>query len=407
MTIAVVLVLGFALVIFASRDNEATADDSPPQANIDHWHAAYGIYACDAFLTPIEVQDDPEGIHSHADGVIHIHPWVGAAAGKNATLQVFADAVGLELSNDEITVPGVATFKNGQDCNGEPASWKAAVWADENAETPVIVTEDFGDIHFTNDRMLITLAFVPDGTDIPKPESQGQLDQLTDVPQAPGTAALEFVGGYRHPGDRRSGDHRSALGDRCRHHRFVRAVVLVGGFGTRLRPLTLTKPKQMLPVVHRPMIDWVVGHLAPFGIDEAILSLGYKPDAFIEAFPDSTCAGVRLRYAVEPEPLDTAGAVGFAARDAGIDETFLVVNGDVFTDLDVELAGRLPSRTRRRRHHPPHAGRRSLDVRCRADRRRRPRDRVHREAAARRSADEPHQCGHLRARAVGARPHRR
>jgi mannose-1-phosphate guanylyltransferase len=115
----------------------------------------------------------------------------------------------------------------------------------------------------------------------------------------------------------------------------VRAVVLVGGFGTRLRPLTLTKPKQMLPVVHRPMIDWVVGHLAPFGIDEAILSLGYKPDAFIEAFPDSTCAGVRLRYAVEPEPLDTAGAVGFAARDAGIDETFLVVNGDVFTDLDV------------------------------------------------------------------------
>jgi hypothetical protein len=198
-TIAVVLVLGFALVIFASRDNEATADDSPPQANIDHWHAAYGIYACDAFLTPIEVQDDPEGIHSHADGVIHIHPWVGAAAGKNATLQVFADAVGLELSNDEITVPGVATFKNGQDCNGEPASWKAAVWADENAETPVLVTEDFGDIHFTNDRMLITLAFVPDGTDIPKPESQGQLDQLTDVPQAPGTAAPSSSAGIDIP----------------------------------------------------------------------------------------------------------------------------------------------------------------------------------------------------------------
>ena len=133
-TIAVVLVLGFALVIFASRDNEATADDSPPRANSDHWHAAYGIYACDAFLTPITVQDDPEGIHSHADGVIHVHPWVGAAAGKNATLQVFADAVGLELSNDEITVPGVATFKNGQDCNGEPATWQAAVWNDENAE---------------------------------------------------------------------------------------------------------------------------------------------------------------------------------------------------------------------------------------------------------------------------------
>ena len=94
----------------------------------------------------------------------------------------------------------------------------------------------------------------------------------------------------------------------------MRAVVLVGGFGTRLRPLTLTTPKQMLPVVDRPMIEWVVGHLAGYGVDEAVLSLGYKPDAFIEAFPDDLCAGVRLRYAVEPEPLDTAGAIRFAAR---------------------------------------------------------------------------------------------
>ena len=353
-TIAVVLVLGFALVIFASRDNEATADDSPPQANVDHWHAAYGIYACDAFLTPIEVQDDPEGIHSHADGVIHIHPLVGAAAGKNATLQVFPDAVGLELSDDEITVPGVATFKNGEDCNGEPASWKAAVWADENAETPVLVTEDFGDIHFTNDRMLITLAFVPDGTDIPKPESQGQLDQLTDVPQQPSTPIVDSTIRARCVV---AGHDGRALVDRCRHDRFVRAVVLVGGFGTRLRPLTYTKPKQMLPVVHRPMIDYVVGHLAPFGIDEAILSLGYKPDAFIDAFPDATCAGVHVRYAVESEPLDTAGAIRFAARDAGIDETFLVVNGDVLTDLDVRSL--VDFHRARRRAKAPSTSRRS------------------------------------------------
>ncbi len=111
--------------------------------------------------------------------------------------------------------------------------------------------------------------------------------------------------------------------------------MLVGGFGTRLRPLTLTTPKQMLPVVHRPMIERVLAHLGAHGVDEAVLSMGYRPDAFIAAYPDRTCAGVRLHFAVDPEPLDTAGAVRFAARQAGIDERFLVANGDILTDLDV------------------------------------------------------------------------
>jgi len=115
----------------------------------------------------------------------------------------------------------------------------------------------------------------------------------------------------------------------------MKAVVLVGGFGTRLRPLTLTSPKQMLPVIDRPMLEHVIGGLGRHGVDEVVLSLGYKEDVFREAYPNSECAGVRLTYAVEPEPLDTAGAVRFAAEAAGIDETFIVINGDVFTDLDV------------------------------------------------------------------------
>jgi mannose-1-phosphate guanylyltransferase len=115
----------------------------------------------------------------------------------------------------------------------------------------------------------------------------------------------------------------------------VRAVVLVGGLGTRLRPLTLRTPKQMLPVAGRPMIEWVVEHLAGHGVDEVVLSLGYRPDAFRRAYPDATCAGVRLVYAVEDEPLDTAGAIRFAAGAAGVDERFLVVNGDILSDLDV------------------------------------------------------------------------
>lgn len=115
----------------------------------------------------------------------------------------------------------------------------------------------------------------------------------------------------------------------------MRAVVLVGGFGTRLRPLTFTTPKPMLPVGHRPIVENLVRMLSNAGVDEVVLGLGFKPEPFMEAFPDGTCAGVRLHYAVEPEPLDTAGAIKFAALHAGIDDTFVVVNGDVLTDLDV------------------------------------------------------------------------
>lgn len=116
----------------------------------------------------------------------------------------------------------------------------------------------------------------------------------------------------------------------------MRAVVLVGGFGTRLRPLTLEIPKQMLPIVGKPMIEHVVEYLASHGITEVVLSLGFAPDIFQSAYPDGHCNGVPIHYAIEPEPLDTAGAIRFAANSANIQETFLVLNGDVFTDLDIQ-----------------------------------------------------------------------
>jgi mannose-1-phosphate guanylyltransferase len=116
----------------------------------------------------------------------------------------------------------------------------------------------------------------------------------------------------------------------------MRAVVLVGGFGTRLRPLTLHTPKPMLTVGHVPIIERLVRNLARGGITEVTLALGFRPEPFVVAFPDNRCAGVALRYAVEPEPLDTAGAIRFAAEHAGIDDTFVVANGDVLTDLDLD-----------------------------------------------------------------------
>ncbi len=115
----------------------------------------------------------------------------------------------------------------------------------------------------------------------------------------------------------------------------MRAVVLVGGLGTRLRPLTYTIPKPMLPVLHVPIIERLVANLVRGGVTDVVLALGFKPEPFLEAFPDGQCAGATMTYAVEPEPLDTAGAIRFAAEAAGIDETFVVANGDILTDLDV------------------------------------------------------------------------
>lgn len=115
----------------------------------------------------------------------------------------------------------------------------------------------------------------------------------------------------------------------------MRAVILVGGFGTRLRPLTLSTPKQMLPVNGVTMLERVITNLGRHGVTEAVLALGYLPEVFKEAYPTGEIAGVGLRYAVEPEPLDTGGAIAFAARHVGIDDTFLALNGDVISSVDI------------------------------------------------------------------------
>ncbi len=118
----------------------------------------------------------------------------------------------------------------------------------------------------------------------------------------------------------------------------MHAVVLVGGFGTRLRPLTFEIPKPLLPVCNIPLLERLMTSLAHGGVTHAVLALGFKPEPFLKAFPNNRCAGVELSYAVEDRPLDTSGAIGFAARESKINErgeTFIVANGDILTDLDV------------------------------------------------------------------------
>jgi mannose-1-phosphate guanylyltransferase len=118
----------------------------------------------------------------------------------------------------------------------------------------------------------------------------------------------------------------------------VQAVVLVGGEGTRLRPLTEHVPKPALTLVDRPFLAYVVEWLAGHGVDEIVLACGFLPDVLREALAgEEERAGARIRYVVEPEPLGTAGAIRYAADALGEDlgDRFLALNGDVLTDLDL------------------------------------------------------------------------
>lgn len=112
----------------------------------------------------------------------------------------------------------------------------------------------------------------------------------------------------------------------------MKAVMLVGGFGTRLRPLTLDVKKELMPVANRPFLEHVLAHLSRHGVDEAILTTGYLAEAFRD-LPSERAHGVKLTIVKEDEPLDTCGAVKNVEHM--LDGTFLVLNGDIFTSLDI------------------------------------------------------------------------
>jgi mannose-1-phosphate guanylyltransferase len=118
----------------------------------------------------------------------------------------------------------------------------------------------------------------------------------------------------------------------------VQAIVLVGGEGTRLRPLTETVPKPALMLVDRPLLAYTIEWLAGHGVTEVVLACGFLPDVLREVLGgEEERAGVRIRYVAEPEPLGTAGAIRFAADELGaaLGERFLALNGDVLADLDL------------------------------------------------------------------------
>jgi mannose-1-phosphate guanylyltransferase len=113
----------------------------------------------------------------------------------------------------------------------------------------------------------------------------------------------------------------------------VQALILAGGEGTRLRPLTSTVPKPVVPLVDRPFIAFMLDWLRDHGVDDIVMACGHLASGVRNVLGDGSAFGVRLRYVEEPRPLGTGGALKFA--EPLLDERFLMLNGDVLTDLDV------------------------------------------------------------------------
>ncbi len=115
----------------------------------------------------------------------------------------------------------------------------------------------------------------------------------------------------------------------------MQALVLVGGEGTRLRPLTLTQPKPAVQLVDRPFIRFMVDWLARHGVDDVVMACGFRAELLEAALGERTETGVEIRYVSEDQPLGTAGPIRLAADSGLLGDRFMVLNGDVLTDLDL------------------------------------------------------------------------
>ena len=185
----------------------------------------------------------------------------------------------------------------------------------------------------------------------------------------------------------------------------MKAVILAGGEGTRLRPLTSNQPKPMMPIANVPMMEHIVKLLARHGFDDIVVTVAFMANHIRTYFGDGSELGVRMRYATEEAPLGTAGSVRNAMAE--LDETFLVISGDVLTDVDLGAIVEQHNARQRVRDDRVEAGREPGRLRHRHHPRGRPDRAVPREADLGRGVLRHDQHRHLRARSRRVRVHPR
>ena len=195
MAVALVVVLGSLLVVWARTDREAT---SAPRVG-DHWHSAYDIYVCDSYRSKIVLETDPNGIHSHGDGLLHIHPFNKLASGRDAVLGEFFSAFGGRIDDASVVLDTGEELLEGADCGGQPTVLKVARFdADDLERDPEVVTEDLAGVRFLKNREAFTIAMVPADVVPPPPRSERLTfldivspDALSSDPLAPAPTTSE------------------------------------------------------------------------------------------------------------------------------------------------------------------------------------------------------------------------
>ena len=178
LAVAATMIFGIALVVFAA----ASRDSVPEPTLSDHWHDAYSIYSCETggFEGALQGTADPDGIHSHQDSLIHIHPFSGVVTGAGAKMDVFFAALGVEMTDETLTLPTGVTFTEGStQCGGEDAVLQILRWTygvnAEGSPPDEVITENFHDVRYLANGEAFTIAFAPLGADIPAPESVPRL----------------------------------------------------------------------------------------------------------------------------------------------------------------------------------------------------------------------------------------
>ncbi len=113
----------------------------------------------------------------------------------------------------------------------------------------------------------------------------------------------------------------------------MKAIILAGGVGTRLRPLSCTRPKLLFPILNKPLLDWTLERLAETGVNGVTLAVKYMAEVFMQRYGEST-HGMNISYSIEKKPMRTGGAIKYAEESIGHKEPFLVLNGDIFATID-------------------------------------------------------------------------